>query len=235
MAKWGIVFGAESTFALTSSEENRNVKFEKFDFSLTPLQVFSKIQEKHENAYLLESIEGPKNLARYSFIGFDPELTVEIKNGEAMIRNQVTGEEQREKTDDPLCAVRKIIKDRTVKNREFRFTGGAVGFLSYDAVRYWEKLPKKTQDDLNFPDAQFGFFDDGIVFEHGQKRAVYYYLNHNRLPEIARLMKRPDNSNTLTYSQPKVNVSKERFFDAVTEAKRYVATGYIFQVVLSTR
>ena len=235
MAKWGIVFGSESTFALASSEGNRSVKFEEFDFSLTPLQVFSKIQEKHENAYLLESIEGPKKLARFSFIGFDPELTLETKNGEAILRNQVTGEEQREKTDNPLCAVRTIIKDRAVKNREFRFTGGAVGFLSYDAVRYWEKLPKKTQDDLNFPDAQFGFFDDGIIFEHGQKRAIYYYLNHNRLPEIARLMKKPDKVDPLAYSQPKVNVSKERFFEAVTEAKRYVATGDIFQVVLSKR
>src|SRR4030066_1748986 len=122
MAKWGIVFGSESTFALTSSEGNRRVKFEEFDFSLTPLQVFSKIQENHENAYLLESIEGPKKLALYSFIGFDPELTLETKNGESIMRNQVTGEEQREKTDDPLGAVRRIIKDRTVKNREFRFT-----------------------------------------------------------------------------------------------------------------
>src|SRR3972149_11126723 len=235
MAKWGIVFGSESTFALASSEGNRSVKFEEFDFSLTPLQVFSKIQENHENAYLLESMEGPKNLARYSFIGFDPELTLEIKSGLAILRNQETGEEQKEKADNPLGHVRNIIKSRAVKNREFRFTGGAVGFFSYDAVRYWEKLPKKTKDDLNFPDAQFGFFDDGIVFEHEQNRAVYYYLNHNRLPEIARLMKRPSNFNTLAYSQPKVNVSKERFFEAVTEAKRYVTTGDIFQVVLSKR
>src|SRR4030065_192909 len=235
MVKWGIVFGAQSTFALTSSEGNRSVKFEKFDFSLTPLQVFSKIQENHENAYLLESIEGPKKLALYSFIGFDPELTLEVKNGEAIMRNHVTGEEQREKTANPLCAVRKIIKDRTVKNREFRFTGGAVGFLSYDAVRYWEKLPKKTQDDLNFPDAQFGFFDDGIIFEHGKKRAIYYYLNHNRLPETAKLMKRPDNTNSLSYIQPKVNVSKEHFSKAVTEAKKYVTSGDIFQAVLSKR
>src|SRR4030066_2257111 len=106
MAKWGIVFGSESTFALTSSEGNRNVKFEKFDFSLTPLQVFSKIQENHQNVYLLESIEGPKKLARYSFIGFDPELTLEIKNGEAILHNQVKGEEQKEKTDNPLSAIR---------------------------------------------------------------------------------------------------------------------------------
>src|SRR4030066_1944388 len=113
MAKWGIVFGAESTFALTSSEENRNVKFEKFDFSLTPLQVFSKIQENHENAYLLESIEGPKKLARYSFIGFDPELTLETKNGETIIRNQLKGQELGNKTDPPPNAVRKIIKNRT--------------------------------------------------------------------------------------------------------------------------
>src|SRR4030067_2767540 len=101
MAKWGIVFGSESPFALTPSEGNRSVKFEEFDFSLTPLQVFSKIQEEHANAYLLESIEGPKKLALYSFIGFDPELTLEIKNGEAKLRNQGTGGDTKGKTDRP--------------------------------------------------------------------------------------------------------------------------------------
>jgi anthranilate/para-aminobenzoate synthase component I len=56
-------------------------------------------------------------------------------------------------------------------NKEFRLVGGAVGYISYDTIRYWEKLPQKASDDLNFPDFQLGIFDDGIVFDHRQKRA----------------------------------------------------------------
>jgi anthranilate synthase component 1 len=113
--------------------------------------------------------------------------------------------------------------------------GGAVGYISYDAVRYWENLPQTTNDDLNFPDAQLGIFDDGIVFDHRQRRAFYYYSDDNRLSEIESLIKQPSDYEALTYKQPKVNVTKEYFEKSVEKAKEYVACGDIFQVVLSKR
>ncbi|MCJ7561115.1 anthranilate synthase component I [Candidatus Bathyarchaeota archaeon] len=184
---------------------------------------------------MLESIEGPRKLAQYSFIGFDPRLTIKIKNGEAITRNERTGEESREKTSDPLHILKKLVKGKAVPNKEFRFVGGAVGYISYDAVRYWEKLPQRANDDLNFPDVQLGIFDDGIVFDHRQRRVFYYYSNDNRFSEVERLIKQPSDFGSLSYKQPKVNVTKEHFEKAVEKAKEYVACGDVFQVVLSKR
>jgi len=92
-----------------------------------------------------------------------------------------------------------------------------------------------TSDDLNFPDAQLGVFDDGIVFDHGQRRAFYYYSSDNRLAEVERLIKHSSDCEALSYKQPKVNITKEYFEKAVKKAKEYVACGDIFQVVLSKR
>jgi anthranilate synthase component 1 len=180
-------------------------------------------------------MEGPRKLARYSFIGFNPHVTVSVKNGEATILNRKTGEEIAEKTSDLLLTLEKIVKNRPVPNIEFRFVGGAVGYISYDAVRYWEKLPRKAADDLNFPDAELGIFDDGIIFDHRQSTAYYYYTNENRLIEVEALMKQPADAGSLSYTQPKVNIKKERFEKAVEKAKEYVTAGDIFQVVLSKR
>jgi len=152
-----------------------------------------------------------------------------------VVRNEKTGEEEREKTSDPLYILEKLVKSRALLNKELRFVGGAVGYISYDTVRYWEKLPQKATDNLNFPDAQLGFFDDGIVFDHRQRRAFYYYSNDNRLAEVERLIKQPSDPETLSYNQPKVNVTKGHFEKAVEKAKEYIVSGDIFQVVLSKR
>jgi anthranilate synthase component 1 len=80
-----------------------------------------------------------------------------------------------------------------------------------------------------------GFFDDGIVFDHRQKRAFYYYSSDNRLAEVENLLTQPNNNETLAYDQPKVNITKKRFEEAVEKAKEYIVSGDIFQVVLSKR
>jgi anthranilate synthase component 1 len=229
---WGIAFGSKQSHKLL---EVPKLNYQKFSFKKSPLEVFSKLHKHYETAYMLESIEGPRKLAQYSFIGFDPRLTIEIKNGEAKICNEKTGEVDREKTRDPLHVLETLVKETALSNREFRFVGGAVGYISYDAVRYWEKLPQKASDDLNFPDAQLGVFDDGIVFDHRQRRAFYYYSSDDRLSEIERLMKQPSNDEALAHNTPKVNVTKEHFEKAVEKAKEYIASGDIFQAVLSKR
>jgi anthranilate synthase component 1 len=229
---WGIAFGSRQSQAQL---EAHKLNYKKIPFTKSPLEIFSKLHNCYETAYLLESIEGPKKLAQYSFIGFDPRLTIEIKNEEAEIRNTKTGEVEREKTSDPLRVLEKFVTPNEVSNSEFRLVGGAVGYISYDAVRYWEKLPQKAGDDLNFPDVQLSVFDDGIVFDHRQRRAFYYYLGDSRLSEVAQLAKQLSYHEALECSKLKVNVEKESFEKAVEEAKNYVAAGDIFQVVLSKR
>ena len=210
------------------------MKIRKISFNKSPLEIFSKLYNNYENAYILESIEGPKKLSQYSFIGFNPELTITIKNGEAVTHNKRTDEKEREKVEEPLEVIAKTLRNRP-GFKEQRFVGGAVGYISYDAVRYWEKLPEKAIDDQEFPDVKVGIFDDGIIYDHRNKQAFYYYLNENRLEEIDKRLRETDNNEALAHKQLKVNISKERFERAAATAKEYITAGDIFQVVLSKR
>ena len=162
-------------------------------------------------------------------------MTVSVKNGEAELSDETTGEIDKTKTSDPLRVIAELVKNKNVTNGNFRFAGGAVGYISYDAIRYWEKLPQRSSDDLDFPDVQFGFFDDGIVFDHKQRRAFYYYLNKNRYAEFEKLITHAADDEALRHQQPKMNVTKEDFEKSVEKAKEYITAGDIFQVVLSKR
>ncbi len=175
------------------SEFTRQLKFKKLSFKKAPLEIFSKLYNHYENAYILESIEGPKKLSQYSFIGFNPALTITIKNGEAVTHNERTGEKEREKADEPLDVIAKTLRNRP-GFKEQRFVGGAVGYIGYDAVRCWEKLPERAVDDQNFPDVKVGIFDDGIIYDHRNSQAFYYYLNENRLEEINKRLQETDNN-----------------------------------------
>jgi len=228
------MFGFQKSTTPTISKVTRQLKIRKLSFEKPPLEIFSKLYNKYENTYILESIEGPKKLSQYSFIGFDPTLTITIKNGEAVTRNERTGEEEREKVSEPLAVIQETLRNLP-GFKEQRFIGGAVGYISYDAVRCWEKLPESALDDQNFPDVEVGVFDDGIVYDHRNKQAFYYHLNENRLPEISKLLQEPENHEALSHKQLKVNIAKERFEDAVEKAKEYVTAGDVFQVVLSKR
>jgi anthranilate synthase component I len=230
MTKWGIAFGSETTKIPASSLKIKQIKLQT-----QPLEIFSKLQKKHKTTYLLESIEGPQKLAKYSFIGFDPKITIQTKKGKTKIENQKTGETITQKTIDPLQTIENLLKCEEITNNKFRFVGGAVGYISYDAVRYWEKLPENNHPDPGFPDLEMGIFDDGFIFDHLNKQAFYYYRDENRLPEVEELLVSSVDYEKLTFSTPKVNTKKEDFERSVEKAKEYVTAGDIFQVVLSKR
>jgi anthranilate synthase component 1 len=114
---------------------------------------------------LLESAEGPRRLAQYSFIGFSPSKIIEAKNGNYRETNS-EGASATTHAVAPLSLLRKVLVENYTTYRGFRFVGGVVGYLSYDSVRYLESIPNHTRDDLKFPDFEFGIYDDGIVFDH---------------------------------------------------------------------
>ncbi|MEJ2243743.1 MAG: hypothetical protein P8X87_04300, partial [Candidatus Bathyarchaeota archaeon] len=86
------------------------MKIKKLSFEKSPLEIFSKLYSQYENAYILESIEGPKKLSQYSFIGFSPAATITIKNGQATTLNKRTGDKQTSKVDEPLSAISKTLQ-----------------------------------------------------------------------------------------------------------------------------
>jgi len=198
----------------------------------SPLRVFSKLVDEYDYVYLLESVTGPQKLAKFSFIGFDPRVVIRVRDGKAKIQGE---ENDIVKTNDPLNVVKKEICVKTLLRKRLRFTGGAVGYISYDAIRYWEKLPSKTVDDLKFPDLEMGIYDDGIVFEHVHRRAYYFCTGENRMSVLERKLKSCRNLGRLEFSKPNPNIRKEEYEEIVMKAKEYIFSGDIFQVVLSKR
>lgn len=225
--KWGIAFGI-------SKLHDNTLRIVKLKSIKHPTNLFMKLCEHYDYAFILESVEGPKKLAEYSFIGFDPRLVVAVKDGRAEIYDRVKDEKVVSQIGDPLSLIKKIVGG-SASSRRFRFIGGAVGYIAYDAVRYWEKLPEIAFDDLELPDLEMGIFDDSIIIDHKSGDAFYYYRGKSHLDEIANLAEETCEYETLSYSEPKVNVKQASFEKMVSKAKNYIASGDIFQVVLSKR
>jgi len=198
------------------------------------VQTFRALCHQSEYCYLLESAEGPRKLAQYSFIGFSPEKIVEVKDGR-YTETSPTNAPTTMQTKDPYLQLRKTLAENFTTYHGFRFVGGLVGYFSYDAVRYLESIPTQAQDDLKLPDFEFGVYDDGIVFDHLSGQAYYYWYNNNRLKEIERLLAQRITPTSLASDRPRVNLRQEEFESKVEDAKRYIRAGDIFQAVLSKR
>jgi anthranilate synthase component I len=136
----------------------------------TPVSVYRKIA-RGRHSFLLESVEGGERLARYSFLGTEPRLTVSLHNGRAITRH-ADGTTTERAFGDPLDLVRELIAPyRPVPLRDMpRFQGGLVGYLAYECVRYFEKLPTPARDDLHLPDAVLMLADTLVVFDHVKHR-----------------------------------------------------------------
>src|SRR5512139_429674 len=143
----------------------------------TPVSAFKKLNTV-DHCFLLESVEGGEKWARFSFLGFSPSIifkskgrTVEIIRGKkrAMLN-----------TDDPLATLKKIMRAYSpveVKGLP-RFFGGAVGYISYDMVRYFEKLPASTEDDLDWYDAYLMITDSLLIFDNLKHTLKVVYNVH---------------------------------------------------------
>ena len=123
----------------------------------TPVSAFLKVK-RGAYSFLLESVEGGERLARYSFIGTEPYRVLR------------TGDGPGELAEDPLIHIEDELRRFTpVKLPGLpRFSGGAVGFLSYEVARYYEKLPMPESDPQGFPESIWMFTDTLLVFDHLQ-------------------------------------------------------------------
>jgi anthranilate synthase component 1 len=225
----------------------------------TPVSAFQKIQGA-ENAFLLESAEQGDKLGRYSFLGANPYLVIACSNGVATIRNGTSV--RKRKTTDPLAVIEELMSEyRPAKYPDFPpFSGGAVGFLGYDAIKYFEDIPRTGEDDLKLPEMVFVITDTILIFDHLKHKIKVVANAHvngdadtvydQALEKIDRLIdqlrsappqdpanrdvgdrgKRPKRP-----AEVRSNMSKEQFLTAVEKAKEYIAAGDILQTVLSQR
>lgn len=223
----------------------------------TPVTAFAKIASDSSHAFLFESVVGGEKWGRYCFLGSDPSVIFRAKDG--LCRTYRDGSEgPAVRTGNPLHELRKLIREYSPAPVPGlpRFFGGAVGFLSYDSVRYFEKLPVTTLDDLRMDDCCFLVTDTLLIFDNmaqkiqvtanarvdgGDLRKIYEDACGKILKLIEKLKKPsplvPLNSGVSEKTPLKFtsNFKKEEFEKAVLKAKDYILEGDIIQVVLSQR
>ena len=232
---------------------------------LTPVSAFLALRGKSRFPVLLESVEGGEKLGRYSFILKDPYRVVTARGGRVFVEEQDTKRElpppqQDQNGTGESGNILQVLQSYIDAYRQVslpdlpRLSGGAVGYLSYDTVRLLEHLPNIPEDDLNLPDAVWGFYDTLVAFDHVKHQMVLVrsafidegtdlpdaYDDATRaLAEIEQDLKEHvfENPETVALTQKEMssNFTREAFEAAVERAKRYIYEGDIFQVVISQR
>ena len=148
-----------------------------FSDALTPVTAFHRI-DTGGSACLFESVIGGEKVGRYSFLAADPFLELSATRNVVSV---VSGENREEYTaDDPLEEIRKRLEGFKAAHLPDLppFAGGAVGYASYDVVRYTEYLPNAPLDDRKLPDLCFGFYDHMAVFDNVSKTMFVIAMAH---------------------------------------------------------
>lgn len=230
----------------------------------TPIRLFQRLQDE-PYAFLLESVEGGVQWARYSFIGTDPFLMLRGKNGVNVITERG---KQRFLDKKPLDGLSELLKQYRSPALQGLppFTGGAIGFFGYDLMQQYEKkLPRHAKDDLNMNDIQFMFCDQIIVFDHvkqqiqvivnmhipedaSKEEILYLYeeakdkvkLLERKITAPLKQALKPISAEALAERIEDIgpivsNETKDSYMSKVNQAKEYIRSGDIFQVVLSQR
>ena len=220
----------------------------------TPASIYLKLSGD-KPSFLLESITGGEQLARYSFIGVDLDEAFVIQQSQVL--HHKGGEckvSQIDKGSNPFELLRAFMRQRKITDlqRLPRFIGGLVGFLGYNAINYFEpKVGLQYQDHI--PDSIFLVANQLIAFDHAFGRILLITINNiiddqgattalaeRQLDEledrIAQPLEHKQEAVDFSTSEPFLsNIEKTAFMSAVETAKQYIAAGDIFQVVLSQR
>ena len=210
-------------------------KIISLDYTGTQFEIYNKISRNYSNTFLFESLTGPEELAETSIMGFDPEFVVKGYYNRVTIQDR-NNSIKTISTTEPLNTIKDLVQK--TNDQSYRYLGGAVGIINYDAIRLWEKIPKDHSKNMNDktiitePIMEFGIYNDGILFDNKQKKSLYFYYDKNRVDEIKISESKFDK---FTISDIKPNLNEDRFTKIVDKAKKYIYDGDIFQVVLSRK
>lgn len=206
---------------------------------LTPILAYLRLD--FERKLILESIPREKEHARYSMLAYNPVHEIKFQDGVLTDNGAV-------KAADPLD----YLNDLVVKNKavsDLPFTGGAIGFVSYDTIALYESIGQIPKDTIGTPDLHFFVYDSYLIFDHKKEQItivesdLYSGRSEKALADSMALvissLTRPHKSefetvklNPLSF---KSNTSKSDFINRVIQAKTYIQTGDLFQIVLSQR
>ncbi|MHA7733815.1 anthranilate synthase component I family protein [Nitrosopumilus sp. S6] len=196
------------------------------DLSENQFQIYNKISRNYSHSFLFESLTGPEVLAETSVMGFDPKII--LKGYSDKVEIIQNGETKTIQTNDPFSELKKLLGKSD--DQSYRYLGGAVGVVNYDAIRMVEDIP----DSHNSPQPlmEFGVYDDGLLYDNLQKKLFYFYHDENRFDN---LIMSNDEFGEFHSSEVTPNMDESKFSKIVNKAKEYIHDGDIFQVVLSRK
>lgn len=225
----------------------------------TTVSLMLKLTKAKINSFMLESVTGGDSKGRYSIIGMNPDLIWKCDGNNASVnRSALNGNKQYNIVEeDPLTSLRNILKETSIDLPEDLppMAAGLFGYLGYDMIRHVEHLPNINKDILKLPDAvmlrpSVIVIVDGVKDEitivsptwnstkHNAKTAHSNAVNRviSALKDLDRPVERNSNNHTDNeVGDPVSNVTKEQYLQMVNEAKKYIKSGDIFQVVPSQR
>lgn len=222
------------------------------DFT-TPIEVLKKLRRVSRHVYILESVENQEKWGRYTFLGYNPKLELTCTNGELTVKDVVTGKTETSHQAHPAVYIKELMKKYTSPKLEGfpSFTGGLVGYFSYDYIKYSEPtLNLDAKDEERFKDVDLMLFDKVIAFDNIHQKIVLitnistsdleneYAKAEADLAEMEQLIrngKPADIPHGKLRSEFRRLFSEEQYCAMVEKAKHYIYEGDIFQVVLSNR
>jgi len=206
----------------------------------TPVSAWLKLKSLKPR-YLLESVEGGERLARYSFLGFGDGLDLRLDDGGLTV-----GDEQRPYPKDQheyLDMLRKALAAAPAPRPDVEglpFSGGLVGVSGYDVVRLFERLPTRTEPQAGVPQAAFCATPSTLVFDHLTRRVALLHdgteAEREKLrKEVIRLLRGaiPQNGRDGAITEPLAGMTEADYADRVRACKEYIASGDIYQIVIS--
>jgi anthranilate synthase component 1 len=213
----------------------------------TPVTAYWKLAHDQVYSFLLESVTGGEQVSRYSFIGVRPRSVVSSREGEftqdGVTARIPTGQ-------DPLDFLQARMNESEIAPAEGlpHFTGGAVGMLAYDIVRWFERLPELAEDHLNLPDLAMMLVDTVVAFDHAKNRIRIIHVADGTpdgyqkgVSEIEWVLGRLRKdlpalpSGTYAVQEAESNVGQEKFESMVTRMVEYISMGDGVQMVPSQR
>lgn len=198
------------------------ISMELYSDLLTPIEVLRKLKNVSKHCYLLESAEDNQNWGRYTFLGYDPKLELTCVDGKVTI---TAGTKITMETKHPKEQIKQIIEENKSPRFSYlpTFTGGLVGYFSYDYIKYAENsLDLDAEDTEGFRDVDLMLFDKVIAFDHYRQKIIL--IVNAKCSDIE-----------TEYHRALLELESMKNLILKGKAKNYIREGDIFQVVLSNR
>jgi len=224
-------------FGLAGSLAGRRIRVKRVDGTISPFDVFRALSREYSRLYLLESVSGPRKLAEFSFLGWDPVASIQVDDGVVEVVDRIGEAEYRVWSSNPLRLLGRLVSYAGQRRGGFRLLGGAVGYISFESVKYWEDIRFRAKERHDFPDMEFDLYEKGMIFDHRMGEAYLYGPNPEEdLAEVKLLVgELEDREPPLRAHSSRSNVPKSQFEEMVLKAKEYIGAGAVLQVVPSRR